>query len=617
MGARLDRAGSQTLTGKGSLMRVADYVWAFVAGRGARDVFLVTGGNAMHLDDALGLEKLLRPICVHHEQAAAMAAEGYARVDGNVGILCVTSGPGAINALGGLYGAFVDSLPVICIAGQSKRELLRSSRDPDHVAGLRQLGVQEADAVAMARPVTKYAATVAEPFMIRHELEKAWHLATSGRPGPVFLDIPLDVQAADVDPDALAGFTPQPLKIRPPGLRCAALAARLRIARRPLLLGGEGVREGGAVTEFRMLAERLGIPVVTAWVPDLYPPDQPWYAGRVGALGTRAGNFSVQSADFILAVGSRLSVPQVSFNWERFAPHAHVVSVNADAAELAKPIIAADETVWAEPKAFLTALTQAWGSETAPPAWAEWRSWCRSRVERYPEVTDVMRKAAGHGIDPYLFMEELFKRLEDDAFVACGNAAAACVAFQAAPLRLGQRLTSNAGAGAMGHDLPSAIGAAVARSGKRVICLAGDGSLMMNLQELQTLAHARLPVGIFVMNNSGYLSIRTTQRNFFGRFIGEGQESGVSFPDFPAVAAAFGLPAFRLAGAGFVSTLERVLATAGPWVCDVILDPNRGFEPCLTSKTLPDGGMVSSSLDDMSPFLSEAERAANLPREAV
>jgi acetolactate synthase-1/2/3 large subunit len=596
-------------------MRLADYTWQFLGDRGVRDVFLVTGGNAMHLNDALGSANRIRTVCVHHEQAAAMAAEGYARVDGNPGALCVTSGPGAINALGGLYGAFVDSLPVICIAGQSKRELLRSARDPEHVGGLRQLGVQEADAAAMARTVTKYAATVAEPFMIRFELEKAWHLATSGRPGPVFLDIPLDVQAAEVDPEALPGFTPRPLERRPLAGRAADLAARLRAARRPLLLGGEGVREGGAVREFRALAERLAIPVVTAGMPDLYPPDQPHYAGRMGTLGTRAGNFAVQNADFVLAVGSRLSVPQVGFTWGLFAPRAHVVSVNADAAELAKPIAVADETLWAEPQAFLAALTQAWGEGAgAPPAWAEWRDWCRARVQRYPEVTDAMRAISPAGLHPYRFVDELFRRLEDEAFVACGNAAAACVAFQAAPLRLGQRLTSNAAAGAMGHDLPSAIGAAVARAGRRVICLAGDGSLMMNLQELQTLAHSRLPVGVFVMNNGGYRSIRATQKNFFGRLVGEGPGSGVSLPDYARVAAAFGLAAFRIAGEPLAEQLGRVLETPGPWVCEVVLDPDVGFEPSLSSKVLPDGAMVSAPLDDMSPFLSETERASNLVR---
>jgi acetolactate synthase I/II/III large subunit len=592
-------------------MRVADYVWTFLAERGVRDVFLVTGGNAMHLDDALGLETRLRFICVHHEQAAAMAAEGYARVDGNPGVLCVTSGPGATNALGGLYGAFVDSLPVICIAGQSKRELLRTARDPEHVCGLRHLGVQETDAVAMARPVTKYAATIAEPFMVRYELEKAWHLATSGRPGPVFIDIPLDVQAAAVDPESLPGYTIQFLKKRSLKPRCTELAARLRLAKRPLLLGGEGVREGGAAREFQQLAERLAVPVVTAWMPDLYPPDQPYYAGRVGALGTRAGNFAAQNADFILAVGSRLSVPQVSFNWEHFAPRAHVVSVNIDAAELAKPICVVDEAVWAEPKEFLDTFSNVLEAEGWKAASSEWLNWCLEHVKRYPEVSDAVREISGKGINPYHFIAELFNHLDNDAFVACGNAASACVAFQAAPLRMGQRLTSNASAGAMGHDLPSAIGAAVARAGKKVICLAGDGSLMMNLQELQTLAHTRLPVGVFVMNNSGYLSIRTTQKNFFGRYIGEGPGSGVSFPDFVHVAEAFGLRAFRLYGEQFVAQLARILATEGPWVCDVTLDPNQGFEPRLTSKILPDGSMVSSRLDDMYPFLPDGERAEN------
>ncbi len=589
-------------------MRLADYLWSFFAQKGVTDVFLVTGGNAMHLDDALGLAPGIKTTCVHHEQAAAMAAEGYARVDNRPGVLCVTSGPGAINALGGLYGAFVDSLPVICIAGQSKRELLRAARDPEHVSGLRQLGVQEADAVSMARPVTKYASTILEPFMVRYELEKAWHLATSGRPGPVFLDVPLDVQAAEIDPGSLPGFTPQSVKSRPLTSRCSELVKRLLMAKRPLLLGGEGIREAGAVEKFIKFAQLLTIPVVTAWMPDIYPPDQSCYAGRIGTLGTRAGNMALQNADFILAVGSRLSVPQTTFNWENFAKRACVISVNVDPAELTKPISVADDVLPVDPLLFLQEMLDVWNSgQTTPQCWVEWFEGCRARVAKYPEVTETMRTVSNKGIHPYFFIEELFKRLEDNAFVACGNAASACVAFQAAPLRLGQRLTSNASAGAMGHDLPSAIGAALARNGKRVICLAGDGSLMMNLQELQTVASQRLPVGIFVMNNGGYLSIRTTQRNFFGRHIGEGPESGISFPDFVSVAQSFGLPAFKLEGEHFAAKLAEVLTADGPWLCDVRLNPDIGFEPCIVSTKLPDGSMVSSQLDNMFPFLQETE----------
>jgi len=589
-------------------MRVADFIWSFLAEKGVTDVFLVTGGNTMHLNDALGQETRINTVCVHHEQAAAMAAEGYARVDNAPGVLCVTSGPGAINALSGLYGAFVDSLPVICIAGQSKRELLRSERDPDQVAGLRQLGVQEANAVSMAHPVTKYAATIREPFMVRYELEKAWHLAVSRRPGPVFLDVPLDVQGADIDPETLPVFTPQPVKKRPLSLRCLELIQKLQKAERPLLIGGEGVREAGAAAAFLNFATLLSIPVVTAWMPDIYPPDQPCYAGRIGTLGSRAGNIALQNADFILAVGSRLSVPQTTFNWENFAPRAYTVSVNADPAELAKPIAVADEALAADPLLFLSEMSALWPSvQNGPQTWQTWLDACKARVSRYPEVTQAMRTVSGRGIHPYFFIEELFKRLSDDAFIACGNAASACVAFQAAPLRRGQRLTSNAGAGAMGHDLPSAIGAAVARKGRPVICLAGDGSIMMNIQELQTVASARLPVGIFVLNNGGYLSIRTTQRNFFGRYIGEGPQSGVSFPDFASVARSFGLQAFRLEGESFSACLEQILVTNGPWLCEVLLNPEIGFEPCIVSTKLPDGTMVSSQLDHMFPFLEETK----------
>lgn len=590
-------------------MRVADYIWSFLAEKGVRNVFLVTGGNAMHLDDALCLETRIKTVCVHHEQAAAMAAEGYARVDGHPGVLCVTSGPGAINALSGLYGAFVDSLAVICIAGQSKRELLRSARDPEHVAGLRQLGVQEANSVSMARPVTKYAATIFEPFMVRYELEKAWHLATSGRPGPVFLDIPLDIQASHVDPKILLGFTPQPIKHRSLTLRCLELTKRLNTAKRPLLLGGEGVREAGATVEFLKLAELLKIPVVTAWMPDIYPPDQTFYAGRIGTLGTRAGNIALQNADFILTVGSRLSVPQTTFNWENFARCAYVVSINIDPSELTKPIQAVDELLPVDPLLFLQEMLTVWSpSHENMPSWTKWLEWCKSKVVNYPEITDSMRTVSEKGIHPYIFIEKLFNSLEDDDFVACGNAASACVAFQAAPLRLGQRLTSNASAGAMGHDLPSAIGAAVARKGKRVICLAGDGSIMMNLQELQTMAFNRLPIGIFIMNNGGYLSIRRTQKNFFGRYIGESSSSGISFPDFASVAKSFGLPAFKLNDKNFINQLGIILSTKVPWLCEVRINPDIGFEPCIVSTSLPDGSFVSSQLDNMFPFLQDIEK---------
>ena len=365
--------------------------------------------------------------------------------------------------------------------------------------------------------------------------------------------------------------------------------------------------------EIVALADHLAIPVVTAWMPDLYPPDQPYYAGRLGTLGTRSGNFAVQNADFILVVGSRLTVSQVSFNWETFAREGYVVSVNIDPAELAKPIAVVDEAVCADPKVFLVELLAAWKDATGGRAdWVDWLGWCRERVVRYPEVSDAMREPRASGIHPYHFVETLFCSLEDDAFVACGNAASACVAFQAAPLRLGQRITSNASAGSMGHDLPSAIGAVCARKGRRVICLAGDGSLMMNLQELQTVVYQQFPLGIFVMNNGGYQSIRNTQRNFFGRLMGEGPDTGVAFPDFIRLAEAFGLSAFRLEGEDFGAALEKILTVEGPWLCDVRLDPDVGLEPRASSKSLPDGRLVTAPLEDMFPFLDRSEFLRNM-----
>lgn len=595
-------------------MRVADYVWQFFADRGVRHVFLVTGGNAMHLNDALLDRPEIHAACMHHEQAAAMAAEGYARVEGKVGVLSTSSGPAALNTLSGLYGAYVDSLPVICIAGQSKRELLRAAQVSPDAAGSRQLGVQEADAVATAKAVTKYAATVLEPFQVRYELEKAWHMAVSGRPGPVFIDIPLDVQGSQVDPERLPAFQPLPRKPRPLQKACRQIIGILAQARRPVLVGGEGIREGGATEAFGVLAEGLRIPVVTAWMPDIYPPDRSCYAGRLGTLGTRAGNFTVQNADVLLVVGSRLSIPQVGFNWETFARGAYVISVNPDAMELVKPIGVIDQQVVAEPQEFLVAMADAWaGGGDHPAAWREWLDVCRVRVRRYPEVDLPPATAAGAGIHPYRFVQTLFDSLEDDAFVACGNALSACVAFQAAPLRKSQRLTSNASAGAMGHDLPSAIGSAFARSGQRVICLAGDGSLMMNIQELQTVVHAGLPVGIMVMNNGGYQSIRTTQTNYFGRLIGEGSRSGVSFPDYVRVAEAFGLKAYRIDdGDDLRVRLRTVLSDQGPWLCDVRLDPGIGLEPRASSKMLADGRMASMPIEDMYPFLDREEFRANM-----
>ncbi len=591
-------------------IRLADYIFRTLADRGVRHVFLVTGGGAMHLNDAIAREPRLRYICNHHEQASAIAAEAYARVSGRIGVVNVTAGPGGINALTGVFGAFTDSIPMLVLSGQTKRETCMASYN---LPGLRQLGDQEVDIVSMVRPITKYAKLVLDPTSIRFELEKALHLATSGRPGPCWLDIPVDVQSALIEPDELDAYTPELEPNRPDlAAKCQAMIDRIQKAERPVLLVGTGVRIAGAIDILEDLAAKLAIPVVTAWAPDLIPNDNPYFCGRQGSLGTRAGNFAVQNADLLLIVGSRLGIRQVSYNWKTFARYAYKIHVDVDAVELNKPTSTADEMLCCDASIFLAEISRQLDSRGYKPGNHQaWLDWCRERWEKYPAVRPEQR-TTHDGINPYYLIEALFEQLGSDDVVACGDGTACIAPFQSAAIKKGQRLFCNSGCASMGYDLPAAIGAAVAREGKRVICLAGDGSVMMNLQELQTIAHYRLPVIIFVLNNGGYLSMRSTQSSFFGNLIGEGPETGVSFPDFIKVAQAHGLPALRLHDEKFKEQISEALQRGGPILCEVILDRSQGFEPKLSSKKLADGRMVTASLEDMAPFLSREELGDNM-----
>ena len=595
-------------------MKLSDYVAAFWADHGITDVFVVTGGGAMHLNDSIGREKRLRYVCCHHEQACAIAAEGYARVAGRPAGVCVTTGPGGINALNGVFGAWTDSIPMLIVSGQVKRATCMGSC---HLKGLRQLGDQEADILAMVRGITKYAVRVDEPAEIRFHLEKALHLATTGRPGPCWIDIPLDVQGSEVTPEALVGFVPEPA----PGLAGAALDAvcdtvlsRLAAARRPIILVGSGVRLAGAEAVLDRVVHRLSLPVTTAWTAhDLLDSDDPLACGRPGTVGDRAGNFTVQNADVLLVIGSRLNIRQVSYNWQAFAPDALMIQVDIDPCELAKPTVRPDLPVVADAKAFLTSLEariEARGFDAA--AHVDWLAWCRERVKRYPVVLPRHRTCTGSCINPYYFIETLFDRLLADDVIVCGNGSACVIPFQAGRIKKGQRMFANSGCASMGYDLPAALGAAVARGGRRVICLAGDGSLMMNVQELATVAGMRLPVLLFVLNNDGYSSIRQTQQSFFqGRLMGSDPSSGVYLPEFTTLGQGFGVPSLTLAGPDFLAGLEDVLAGAGPRLINVLLDTTQGFEPKLRSRQLPDGRIVSPSLEDMYPFLEPQELRTN------
>ena len=595
------------------MIRLADYVAQKLVEQGVSHVFLVTGGGAMHLNDAFGRTPELTKICCHHEQSCAMAAESYFRLTNRLAAVNVTTGPGGTNAITGVFGAYVDSMGLIVISGQVKEETLVESTG----LPLRQLGDQEVDIVKLVKPITKYAVIVRDPKSIRYHLERALHLATQGRPGPCWIDIPINVQAAKIDPEQLRAYDPREdrLVFETSDLPGAMdeVVRRLAEAKHPVIYAGTGIRLSGEYGRFLRLVERLGIPVVTAWNSnDLLPDTHPVYAGRPGAIGTRAGNFTVQNSDLLLILGCRMNIRLVSYNWENFARSAFKIVVDIDATELKKPTLKPDLPVHADLAQFLPLLekkTLDW-----QPRHAEWLAWCKERLARYPVVLpEYWQKAAP--VNPYCFMESLFHVLEENETIVCADGTACVTAFQAAFIKPGQRLFHNSGCAAMGYDLPAAIGAACARpEAKRIICLAGDGSVMMNLQEMQTIAGARMPIKLFVLNNSGYHSIRQTQAAFFpDNIVGCGTDSGLSFPHFDKIAAAFGFPYVRCAThAELPSAIDATLNADGPALCEIVLDLEQAFAPKLASRKLDDGRMVSPPLEDMAPFLSREELRANM-----
>jgi acetolactate synthase-1/2/3 large subunit len=593
-------------------MKLSDFVFGQLREWGARHVFLITGGGAMHLNDSVGTSGLSY-ICTHHEQAAAMAAEGYARITRTPGVLNVTTGPGGINALNGVFGAWTDSIPMLILSGQVKRETCMATYG---LTDLRQLGDQEVDIVRMVKGITKYSVFVDDPESIAWHLERAWHLAQSGRPGPCWLDIPVDVQSAQIDPDKLRHYDPSEdaLSFPPETVKAqvADVLARIERAERPVLFAGSGVRLSGALPEFEQVIRALRIPVVTAWTHDLIASDDELFCGRPGTIGERAGNFTVQNSDLLLVLGSRLNIRQVSYNWPSFARFATKIQVDVDAAELRKPLYQPDVPIHCDLKIFLAEMARQLAARKHPSTRHEaWLEYARAWKTKYP-VVQARQRVPGPPLNPYDFIDRLFDMLDPEDAVVCGNATACIVPYQAGRLRRGQRLISNSGSASMGYDLPAAIGVAVAR-GKRTICIAGDGSLQMNIQELQTVVGYNLPVKLFVLNNGGYLSIRQTQTGFFqGRRIGEGPESGVTFPSMEKIGAAYGIPSFAIEKVADLERVRRELQTAGPTLFDVHLDQAQEFEPRLRSRILPDGKIQTPNLEDMYPFLSPEELASNM-----
>ena len=553
-----------------------------------------------------------------------MAAEGYARMGGRPAILNVTTGPGGINALNGVFGAYTDSIPMVVISGQVRRETIANN----FPIGLRQLGDQEVDIVRMVGGITKSAVTVQDPQRIRYEVEKAYHLAVTGRPGPTWVDVPIDIQGAQIDPSTLVGFDPTADHAEgavATETGCATgpeldalvdrMLERLASAERPCLMPGTGVRTAGAADRFLKIAGRLSMPVATAFnAHDLMADDNPLFVGQPGTVGDRSGNFAVQNSDFLLVLGCRLNIRQISYNWDSFARAAFKVMVDVDKAELDKPTLSIDLPVHTDLNTFFDALEARLDSYKPAAAHGEYLEWCRKRLERYPVVLPEYWTGAD-GVNPYCFASALFDALDFDDAVITGDGTACVVTFQSAKLKQGQRLFSNSGSASMGYDVPAAIGAAFADNApKRIVCIAGDGSIMMNIQELQTIVGAKVPIKLFVLNNDGYHSIRQTQQNYFpDNVVGCGPESGVTFPDFQKLGAAFGFSVRRATSHDdMAAAIAATLQGDGPQLCEVMLDKAQAFAPKLSSRRLEDGRMVTSAMEDLAPFLSREELADNM-----
>ncbi|MDQ7824274.1 MAG: thiamine pyrophosphate-binding protein [Candidatus Eremiobacteraeota bacterium] len=596
------------------MIKVSDFIVKRLTEHGVRHVFMVSGGGAMHLNDSVGRSSDIEYICNHHEQACAIAAEGYARVSGRIGVVVVTSGPGGTNALTGVIGQWLDSVPALYLSGQVKRETtLASCRE----IGLRQLGDQEINIIDMVRPVTKFAAMVMEPQQIRYLLDKAIAVAMAGRPGPVWLDIPLDVQGALVDEESLEEY--DPAEAVPPADEAAIkeklreVLEALRASRRPVLLAGNGIRIAGAQKILHEVIEALKIPVVVSFNGnDLVAADNPYFAGKVGTIGDRPGNFALQNSDLLLSVGSRNNIRQVSYNWKSYARAAKKVIVDIDGAELRKPTVIPDIAVLCDAGIFLSGLLDA-ARQEALPDYRAWVEWCSLRKKKYPVVNDALERPDSP-VDPYYFIKTLTKCMPEDSVMVTANGTASLVGFQASAVKKGQRTIWNSGCTSMGYDLPAAIGASIALGRGEVVCLAGDGSIQMNIQELETISHYGLPVKIFVLNNSGYISIKQTQDAFFaGHYVACRPSCGVTCPDMTKIASSYGIKSMVLdRHSTMPEKIREVLGYGGPCICVVELPEDYLFSPKLSSEKKPDGRIVSKPLEDMYPFLPRDEFRENM-----
>ena len=594
-------------------IRLADYVANFLVEKGVTDVFSVVGGGAMHLNDALGHNKGLKVTYNHHEQACAMAAEAYARLDNKIAAVCVTTGPGGTNALTGVVGGWLDSIPMFIISGQVRYDTTaRYGEQFTEGLKLRSLGDQEYDIVKSVEPMTKYAVMIEDPKTIRYNLEKAWHLATTGRPGPVWVDIPVNYQGMIIETDELEGYdSSEDDKLLPAKVTKETVDEvidRIKKAKRPVLYAGYGIRLAGGYDVYREVVEKLNIPVVTYWnAIDLIETDHHLYVGRAGNMGDRPGNWAIQNADLILAIGTRLSTRQTSLNWKTWAREAKTILVNIDPAEAKKHILHDVTSIHADAKDFLEVLNKE--LTTKLDIDEQWINKTQSWKKNYPVVTAKQKEDYEYA-NVYATYDYISSKLPEGTLTAVSNGACCVAGHQTWVIKKGSRFANNNAIASMGYGLPAAIGTCIGGNRQETVCLEGDGSIMMNLQELQTIITNKLPIKIFLTNNSGYHSIRITQTNLFNKnFVGIGEEShDLSFPEFKKIAEAFGYPYYSAhSNSEMRKVVDEVLKVEGPVFCEIFTDTKQVWEPKSSAKKKKDGSLTSPPLEDLAPFLPKEE----------
>jgi acetolactate synthase-1/2/3 large subunit len=594
------------------MIKLSDYVFRFISGLGLKHVFLLPGGGCMHLVDSLGKCSDLKYICCLHEQAAAIAAEAYGQYTNNIGVALVTTGPGSTNAITGVAGAWIDSTPVLVISGQVKRS------DMIGKSGLRQMGNQEIEVVSIVKPITKYAVTILEPESIRYHLEKAVYLAKTGRPGPVWIDIPLDVQASMVDETKLQRFAPSELASKENRKELESLVNKsiqlFNESQKPVILAGNGIRLAGALKDFLDLIEYLKIPILTTWKAiDFLPEDHELFFGRPGSIGQRGANFIQQNSDFIVTVGARLDLLQVGYNYQNFARLAKKVIVDIDSTEIKKLKMDIDVSVCSDARDFIKELLNKKDKFIFKDR-SKWISRCKEWKSKYPVILPQYREQKEY-INTYVLIDVLSELLlEDDVLVPGSSGGCSEITMQAFKVKKGQRIFNTPGLGAMGFGLPASIGACLASGKKRTVSIIGDGGLQHNIQELETLARLQLPIKIFILNNNGYASIKNMQKNYFkGHLVGCDPSSGLTLPDTSKIASAYGIKNARILNHESIKEkVEEVLEAEGPIICEVMVDPDLQTAPRIQSQVLPDGSIVSKPLEDLWPFLDREEFKANM-----